>query len=130
MGEGPPEGRNDASRPKPATTAADDWLGLDPLGSSAPTAPATAQPTATDSKSIGVGGPSSPSYLLDFAVGGAAQVGAGGATVDGPRQSSVAGSLLGGDLSANGGGGGGGTGLTPEMIKLQRENELLQRKVC
>lgn len=88
-----------------------------------------AQPTATDSKSAGAGGPSSPSYLLDFAVGGGAQTGAGGSTVEGPGPNGGAGSLLDGDLSADGGRGGGSTGLTPEVIKLQRENELLQKKV-
>lgn len=108
----------------------DDWLGLDPLASVllatntiTNTSPSndTANLTGTPN-TINVGNRSSS--LLDLAVGGGPGVGAlnNSGHPDGARSSS----LLGGELLSGGGVGG---GLAPEVLQLQRENQLLQKQV-
>lgn len=110
-------------QPSAASTATknDDWLGLDPLATSAPVSQGEQGGVTAVANSVS-------GLLLDWS-------GSSKPAVPAASSGGVAGmsSLLRGDFSSYSAGAasgpGVGPGVSPEFLKLQRENELLQQKV-
>lgn len=113
-----------AKRTKPS----DQWLGLDSLSGPAATAGTrSAAAGAAPRKGDSQGASANPPSLFDWAGGG---VGANSSATSAREIANEPSSLFGGGFS---GGGGEGLGsearLSPEILQLQRENQLLQQKV-